>query len=174
MPNYEKESRPALDEFHNLRWIDVGSEEDFDAIFTQLASANGSLSDPDKHVLRWFAANRDVEKLTPEKIPHITAASRACVPVIIDAANRRLIWTDLELKTAKQINNAARNSVGLSQIGRAIVEMKKPTLFDLFEMQAEARGKLGGTPEEADTVFGLHEGTVTAFDTDVVRSEFLA
>src|SRR5690606_17393504 len=29
LPNYDKEARPLLDEFHELRWIDLGSEEDF-------------------------------------------------------------------------------------------------------------------------------------------------
>lgn len=83
-------------------------------------------------------------------------------------------WTDLGLKSANQINNAARNSVGFSQIGQAIVGLKKPTLDDLFRMHAEARGDIVDAPDEADTVFGLYEGTVTAFDTDVVLSEYLA
>ena len=38
----------------------------------------------------------------------------------------------------------------------------------------EGRGELVDSPEKADTVFGLYEGTVTAFDTDVVLSTFLA
>lgn len=104
----------------------------------------------------------------------ITATSRACVPVIIDALNRKLYWSDLGLKSSSQINNASQNSVGFSKIGRAIVELNKPTLLDLFEMHAGARGKLVETPDKADTVFDLYEGTVTAFDTDIILSEYLA
>lgn len=163
LPHYEKEVRPILDEFHELRWIDLGSDEDFDAIFTRLASSNGSLSDADKIF---------EPKTVQDKID-ITASTRACVPVIIDAQDRRVYWTDLGLKSTTQINNAARNSVGFSQIGRSIVGLQKPTLHDLFSMHAEGRGRLVDSVDHAETVFGLHEGTVTAFDTNIVMSEYL-
>ena len=59
-------------------------------------------------------------------------------------------------------------------MGKAVTGLVKPTLYDLFDMHAEARG----TPvplsrEEADTVFGLHEG-ITPFDADRIMSEFMA
>ena len=112
-------------------------------------------------------------KTVQDKID-ITVTSLSCVPVIIDAKDRRVYWSDLALKSLSQINNAAKNSVGFSQIGRSIVELRKPTLNDLFQMHAEARGEIVSSPTEADTVFGLDEGTVTAFDTSVVLSEYLA
>lgn len=112
-------------------------------------------------------------KTVQDKID-ITAASRACVPVIIDAQSRKMYWADLGLKSMSQINNAAINSVGFTQIGRAIVTLNKPTLYDLFLMHAESRGQIVDSPDEADTVFGLQEGTVTAFDSNVILSEYLA
>jgi hypothetical protein len=111
-------------------------------------------------------------KTVQDKID-VTASSRTCVPIIIDAQDRRVYWADLGLKSAMQINNAARNSVGFSQIGRAIAGLQKPTLYDLFGMHAEGRGALVDSPDQADAVFGLHEGTVTAFDTDTILSQFL-
>lgn len=69
LPNYEKEARPILDEFHELRWIDLGSEADFDSIFTRLAASNGSLSESDKEILGWFATERNVSALIPDDIP---------------------------------------------------------------------------------------------------------
>ncbi|QDT96806.1 TerD family protein [Gimesia aquarii] len=101
----------------------------------------------------------------------ITAVSRACVPIIIDAQERKAYWADLGLKSIGQINNALQNSVGFTHIGRSIVELQKPTLWELFQMHLEG---LVESPEEADTIFGLHEGTVTAFDTSVIMSEYLA
>lgn len=112
-------------------------------------------------------------KTVQDKID-ITASSRACVPVIIDAESRKVFWADLGLKSIAQINNAAQNSVGFSQIGRAIVELRKPSLYDLFEMHAEARGETVSAEEDAETVCGLYDGTVTAFDPSVVLSEYLA
>lgn len=104
----------------------------------------------------------------------ITASSRSCVPVIIDALTRKMYWADLALKSMAQINNAAKNSVGFSQIGRAIVELRKPSLFDLFLIHAEARGEIVNEGKDADTVFGLHEGSVNVFDPNVILSEYLA
>ena len=111
-------------------------------------------------------------KTVQDKID-ITAPSRACVPVIIDAEARKVYWADLALKNMAQINNAARNSVGFSQIGRAIVGLRKPSLHDLFAMHAEARGEIVDTEEDADAIFGLHDGAVDAFDPSVILSEFL-
>ena len=104
----------------------------------------------------------------------VTAPGRACVPVIFDLADRKAVWCDMGLKTAAQMTTASENRVGFTRIGRAITDLKKPTLRDLFAMHAEARGGPADTPEEADTVFGVREGTVTAFDEDTVLSEYLA
>ena len=64
------------------------------------------------------------------------------MPVIIDAQTRKVYWVDMGLKSMGQINNAAKNSVGFSQIGRAMVNLAKPTLHDLFTLHAEARGEI--------------------------------
>ncbi len=112
-------------------------------------------------------------KTVQDKID-ITAVTRTCVPIIIDVRDRKVIWADLGLTTSSQINNAARNCVGFSQIGRALVELKKPTLHDLFQLHAEARGEIVEDLDNADTVFGLHTGTVTAFDTGIIMSQYLA
>ena len=40
-------------------------------------------------------------------------------------------------------------------------------------MHVEALGELVDFRNDADTVFSLYEGTVTAFDADTIMSEFL-
>lgn len=104
----------------------------------------------------------------------LTAPSRSCVPVIVDAHDRRVYWTDIALKSRSQINNAARNSVGFSQIGKAILSLKKATLHDLFAMHIEGRGTLVSNRRDADTIFDLHDGTVTAFDSHQIMSSFMS
>jgi hypothetical protein len=69
LPNYEKEIRPFLNELHELRWIELGTEEEFDRVFTRLLASNDSLSASDKEIVQWFAANRDVGNLLPQVIP---------------------------------------------------------------------------------------------------------
>lgn len=104
----------------------------------------------------------------------LTAASRTSVPIIVDIVDRKVYWADIELKTHSQINNAAKNSVGFSQIGRAIVELNKPTLFELFAMHIDGRGQRVNARNEADSVFDLYDGTITAFDVDQILSQFLS
>ena len=75
LPQYETQPRPALEqlpaleELSALRWIDLGSKHEFDALFTQLAGANGALSASDREILCWFAAHRPVGPLLPASIP---------------------------------------------------------------------------------------------------------
>jgi hypothetical protein len=102
----------------------------------------------------------------------ITADTTVAVPVLFDLKDRAAIWADLALKSTSPINNVRRNSVGITQMAKAIATLPKPTLYDLFSMHAEARGQL--VPRgEAETVFGLHEG-ITPFDQDKIMGEFLA
>lgn len=77
------------------------------------------------------------------------------------------------MKNRNAINNSHSNRDSLVLMARAVVGLVKPTLYDLFEMHAEARAKdLVASREEADTVFSMHEG-ITPFDADKIMSEFL-
>ena len=58
-------------------------------------------------------------------------------------------------------------------MGWAMTTLKKPTLHELFSLHAAARGEIVASPDEADTIFGLHEG-ITPFDQERVTAEFLA
>ena len=48
LPGYEKKDRPALRDQTELRVIELGTREDFEAIFPRLASSKTSLSEQDK------------------------------------------------------------------------------------------------------------------------------
>lgn len=97
------------------------------------------------------------------------------IPLIIDLQERQVVWADIALKSRGPINNSRNSSEGLALMGKAVNELVKPTLYDLFDMHAEARGtgRCATTDRnEADTVFSLHEG-ITPFDTNLIMSEFL-
>jgi hypothetical protein len=46
------------------------------------------------------------------------------------------------------------------------------TLYDLFSLQIEARGKIVMSPDNADTVFSVEKG-ITPFDLETIASEFM-
>jgi stress response protein SCP2 len=111
----------------------------------------------------------------------LTAESLIAMPAIFDLEARELIWCDMALKKAWDIsygwgwggNNVENNVRGLTATTRTFVELKKPTLYDLFTLHAKARGKIVRTKSEADIVFGLYKGDVTAYDIEKIASEYM-
>lgn len=103
----------------------------------------------------------------------ITANTTVCVPVIIDIHTREMVWSDISLKTLALINNHNSSKANISKMAKAICEMNRPSLYDLFLMHAEARGQLIGDKSKADTVFSLYEG-MTPYENDRIKNEFLA
>jgi hypothetical protein len=97
------------------------------------------------------------------------------VPLIIDLQEKQVVWADIALKSRGPINNSRKNGESLVLMGKAVTGLVKPTLYDLFDMHAEARGTARcseAAQGEADTVFSLHRG-ITPFDADRIMSEFM-
>jgi hypothetical protein len=97
------------------------------------------------------------------------------IPLFIDLQERQIVWSDIALKSHGPINNSRNNGESLVLMGKAVTGLAKPTLFDLFDMHAEARstGRCAKSNRvEADTVFSLHEG-ITPFDVDRIMSEYM-
>lgn len=73
LPEYAKDKREALPDAEiKLRVLRLGSQKDFNAIFTTLVGANAALSQSDKDIVSWFAATyepEDIPELVPETIP---------------------------------------------------------------------------------------------------------
>ena len=94
------------------------------------------------------------------------------IPLFLDLQENQVVWSDIALKSSGPINNSRQAGESLVLMGKAITGLTKPTLYDLFDMHAEARGSRVDSPAEADTVFSLHDG-ITPFDADRIMSEFM-
>lgn len=103
----------------------------------------------------------------------LAADTTICIPVIFDMKERNFIWADIALKKDPNYsNNIQGNMSSMAIMGKAMVELKKPNLYDLFRLHAKARGKLVKDKKEADTVFSVN-GDITPFDTEKIMSEFM-
>ncbi|RDJ35223.1 MAG: hypothetical protein DWQ19_10435 [Crenarchaeota archaeon] len=102
----------------------------------------------------------------------VTANTKVCIPVVLDLVERQVIWSDLALTSRARVNNVHRNRRSLNAMGRAVADLSKPTLYDLFDMHAEARGEKVENKKYADTVFSLHEG-ITPFDSETIMADFM-
>ena len=104
LPEYEKEARAPLQEALPLKIIDLGTQEDFESIFTDLAGSKVSTSNSDKHTLLWFAQHyqNDIGRLVREVMPHKEnmAFVGALLLLYTTAADRLLIR---HIKTATDV-----------------------------------------------------------------------
>jgi hypothetical protein len=101
----------------------------------------------------------------------LSANTTACIPLVIDCLERKVIWADLSLKTKPSFANTLygnKKNVGL--ICKAISQLKKANLYDLLSMHAKGRGKIVSDPKKADVVFSQE---TTPFEVDKIVSEYL-
>lgn len=106
----------------------------------------------------------------------LTANTTIAIPLILDLHQREVIWTDLALKrNPSSVNNVHENRSSLSLMCEAMVNLNRPSLYDLFELHIEARGQLAAQREKAQTVFLAETaaGAISPYDILHIMSEYL-
>src|SRR5262249_46822049 len=82
------------------------------------------------------------EPKTVENKFDLTADTKICLPLIADLQKREIIWTDLAVRNHPNYrNNVLNNMSSLTLMNKAMTSLVKPSLYDLFALHVEARGK---------------------------------
>lgn len=103
----------------------------------------------------------------------LTGNTKIAIPLILDLQTERVVWTDLALtKNPSTINNVQSNLSSLGLLCQAMVQLQKPNLYDLFALHIDARGERVYNPEQAQTIFSVHQG-ITPWDIDTIISAFV-
>jgi hypothetical protein len=103
----------------------------------------------------------------------LAADTQICIPLIFDLVERTVLWTDIALRTdPRWQNNVEGNQRGMRVLGKALTDLVKPTLYDLFELHAEARGTVVNDKTKANVVFAPDEG-ITPFDVTLIIADYL-
>ncbi|MBT2291378.1 TerD family protein [Paenibacillus albidus] len=103
----------------------------------------------------------------------VTADTQIAIPVILDLVKRTVIWTDLSLtRHPHYYNNVEGNQGGMVLMGKAMTDLRKPDLYDLFNLHAKARGELVDTADQADAVYSVEKG-VTPYDIELIMAEYM-
>jgi stress response protein SCP2 len=103
----------------------------------------------------------------------LTSETKACIPLIIDLKERKVIWADLSVTSMPAYNNNLESNLStMATLAKSIVSLRKMDLYSLFELHARVRGQQIDDIKEADTVFSLTEG-ITPFDIEKIISEFI-
>jgi hypothetical protein len=108
---------------------------------------------------------------TVEQKIDVAADATAVMPMVLDVAERKVIWADIPVPTRSRLNNVHGQSETITLLGKSMTEIRKPDLYTLFRLHAEARGKLVKNPDNADVVFSVAAGT--HYELDRIASEFL-
>lgn len=115
------------------------------------------------------------EPKTVENRIDLRSQAVVLVPIVVDIANKEIIYEDITISSKGRQNNIESMSENMLSIGAAIVSLPlfKASLYDLFEAHVLARGgKLVETREEAE--FSVVEnGTVSPFDVAKICAEYL-
>ena len=119
------------------------------------------------------------EPSTVKQRMDLASATTTCIPVIFDLKERVFVWCDMAL-TADHVRagyggiNVESNLPSVVVTCKAIVDVKKPNLYDLFTFNATARGVITDNPDEADIRFGLDDNCdVNQSDIDVIVGKYL-
>ncbi len=103
----------------------------------------------------------------------VASNTKICLPLIADLAGKQIIWTDIALKNNPMWqNNVDANLRGVSLMTKAMIELEKTSLHELFSLHINARGNEVKNMDKAETIFSIEKG-VTPFDIDVIASEFM-
>lgn len=112
----------------------------------------------------------------------LTANTMISIPMIIDVAESKIIWTDVALKENPNYHiNIENNQGGIIATCMALTNMRKTTLYDLIALHIKARGLRVTDPEDANIVFDFVNPETKKEDTtyidpfmlDVFMSEYL-
>jgi hypothetical protein len=133
-PSYDKQSRPPLRETVDLQVVDLGSREDFENLFTRLASSRTSLSAQDKNDIAWFAAQYrdDLARLLPAEVP-VKENLAVIGAQLMRLTNLTDSWLDERIQSATDV---LRLAVALSD---GDVSLAEPTRFVTFRRRERRR-----------------------------------
>ena len=106
---------------------------------TEIGSTQGKIFDPK----------------TVEQRISLSTISKQCLVALFDIKEREVIWLDLNGQSNMMHggNNIESNKANLETLVEAAVNLKQPTLYQLFKLHTKGRGVIVKTKEEADIIF---------------------
>jgi len=110
---------------------------------------------------------------TVENRLDLTAEARIAIPLVFDVLEDKAVWCDMALRShPRWYNNVHGNLSGIAVTLQSMVNLKKPSLYDLLTLHTEVRGERVNSPEAADAVFSVDNGT--PFRQEEIVSQYLA
>ena len=102
----------------------------------------------------------------------IASDKRICLPAVFDLKKNEVIWLDIALKNQPTFNNLENNLSGVSLMARALTDLPKTNLHELFSLHIRARGHFVDEIAQAQTIFAVAQG-ITPFDLAEIGANWL-
>ena len=159
--------------------IDLNSIESAKyAAFTVNSFTGQKFSELPNCCFGWMQRNgfNDGEVFEPATVDmkiDIKSASKVSIPAVFDCESREIIWTDINVSPDKiKPITIEDNSSRIAKAINAIININKPTLYDLVYFNATARGEIVENKYEADIVFSNDTTEVPIFDNEGVLIDY--
>lgn len=159
--------------------IDLNSIESAKyAAFTVNSFTEQKFSELPNCCFGWMQRNgfNDGEVFEPATVDmkiDIKSASKVSIPAVFDCESREIIWTDINVSPDKiKPITIEDNSSRIAKAINAIININKPTLYDLVYFNATARGEIVENKYEADIVFSNDTTEVPIFDNEGVLIDY--
>ena len=127
-------------------------------------------------------SNKIFEPKTVEQKVDLNGEGIVTIPAVFDLKERKVIWTDINTNArgfnfggrwGTSGNNVENNRASIEETVEAFTSLdNKISLGEVFEIHANARGKIVKNKEDADFVFSF-DGDVTPYDIETINSEYL-
>ena len=159
--------------------IDLNSIESAKyAAFTVNSFTGQKFSELPNCCFGWMQRNgfNDGEVFEPATVDmkiDIKSASKVSIPAVFDCESREIIWTDINVSPDKiKPITIEDNSSRIAKAINAIININKPTLYDLVYFNATARGEIVENKYEADIVFSNDTTEVPIFNDEGVVTDY--
>lgn len=115
------------------------------------------------------------EPSTVEQKLDLASASIKVIPVIFDCKEREIIWCDTSISgdLCTMPNNVENNLQGIQLVCYSMVNMIKPSLYDLIDFNIRGRGIKVDKKEDADIIFDIEDADVTPYDIELFMADYL-
>lgn len=147
LPATEVKKRfPLIQKALTLQKLDLGTREEFESLFAQIAGSNTSLSPQDKEDLAWFvgAYKNDIQPLLPASVPHKENMAYLAGLLIKHTPDHAAAFLQAFVRTATDVLRLAVAlsggdvSLAASTKFRSFTRAERRLLLTLLDAQANA------------------------------------
>ena len=106
---------------------------------------------------------------TVQNLFRMTADSKSAVSYLIDLQEKEVIWLDANMSRINSAQVATSQQEKIFEFARTYIDRNRLSMYDIFALNAEARGEIVTVRDEADLVVA-DDGNITPYDLEKIAT----